>query len=184
VPQSAPITEQPPGAAKLRWFTEEVYPHDTTLKAYLRGTFPSVGEVEDVVQESYLRLWKMRAREPIRSAKALLFTIARRLALDLLRRNRRSPLVPVKDIGELFVSEMMPNPFEATASAQDVSLLAEAIDALPARCREVFVLCQVERFSQREVAGRLGISENTVAVQSARGLIRCEDFVRRRLSRE
>jgi RNA polymerase sigma-70 factor (ECF subfamily) len=126
----------------------------------------------------------MRAREPIRSAKALLFTVARRIALDGVRRRRRSPVVAVKDIGELFVSGAMPNPYEATAAAQDVHLLAEAIDALPARCREIFILCQLERCSQKEVAARLGISENTVAVQSARGLLRCEAFVRRRLLRE
>jgi DNA-directed RNA polymerase specialized sigma24 family protein len=44
------------------------------------------------------------------------------------------------------------------------------------------VLCQLEGRPQREVAERLGLSENTVAVQSARGLQRCEEFVRRRLN--
>jgi len=50
------------------------------------------------------------------------------------------------------------------------------------RCREIFVLCQLEGLPQRVVAVRLGLSENTVAVQSARGLQRCEAYVRRRLN--
>lgn len=42
------------------WFTEHVHPHDAQLKAYLRGAFPAVRDVEDVVQESYLRVWRVR----------------------------------------------------------------------------------------------------------------------------
>ena len=41
---------------RARWFKEEVHSLDTRLKSYLRGSFPSV-DVEDVVQESYLRTW-------------------------------------------------------------------------------------------------------------------------------
>jgi DNA-directed RNA polymerase specialized sigma24 family protein len=72
-------------AGQTRWFTEEVHPHDASLKAYLRGSFPSVRDVDDVVQESYLRIWKARAIHPISSARAFLFRIARHLALDTLR---------------------------------------------------------------------------------------------------
>ena len=175
--------EQAPNAEHLRWFSEEVHAHDSAIKAYLRSAFPSVGDVDDVVQESYLRIWKIRAAEPIRSAKALLFTVARRLALDLVRRDRRSPFVPVKDISQLFVYDSEPDASEVASSAQEIHLLVEAIDSLPARCREIFILCQVEDLTQKEVALRLGLSENTVGVQSARGLQRCEEFLRRHLSR-
>jgi RNA polymerase sigma factor (sigma-70 family) len=177
------VSDPTPRSEQVRWFTEEVHAHDSTLKAYLRGAFPAVRDVDDVVQESYLRVWKFQATAPIRSAKALLFTVARRLALDLVRRDRRSPFVPVKDFSQLIVLDMALDAAESAAFAQDIALLAEAIDSLPARCREIFLLCQVEGLAQREVAGRLGLSENTVAVQSARGLQRCERFVRRRLNR-
>ena len=171
-----------PASDRSRWFAEEVHPHDSSLKAYLHGQFPSVRDVDDVVQESYLRIWKTRAAHPIKSAKAFLFTIARRLALDLVRRDRRSPFVPVKDVNALFVLTDAPNASEAATTSDDIQIMVEAIDALPARCREIFVLCQVESHPQRVVAARLGLSENTVAVQSARGLQRCEKFVRRRLN--
>jgi len=80
-----------------------VHLHDSSLKAYLRGSFPSVRDIDDVVQESYLRVWKARASQPIKSAKGFLFTVARRLALDLIRRERRSPLVAVTDLDRLFI---------------------------------------------------------------------------------
>jgi RNA polymerase sigma-70 factor (ECF subfamily) len=160
-----------------------VHPHDSALKAYLRGAFPSVRDVDDVVQESYLRVWTARATQPIRSAKSFLFTVARRLAVDLIRRDRRSPLVAVKEIDALFVLADAPDASAASIGAEDVKLLVAAIDSLPARCREIFILCQIEGHAQRVVAARLGLSENTVGVQSARGLQRCEEFVRRRLNK-
>ena len=67
------------------------------LKAYLRGSFPSVRDVEDVAQESYLRVWKAYATRPIRSAKALFYTVARRVALNVVRSQRRSPVIFVTD---------------------------------------------------------------------------------------
>jgi RNA polymerase sigma-70 factor (ECF subfamily) len=172
----------PPETKHTQWFSDEVYPHDAQLKAYLRGSFPSVRDVEDVVQESYLRVWRTRATQPIQSAKAFLFTVARRIALDLVRRERRAPYVPVKDIGALFVSTDAPTARDAATTAGDVQLLVAAIEALPARCREIFLLCHIEGLPHRVVAARLGLSENTVAVQSARGLQRCEAFVRHRLN--
>ena len=171
----------PSAAEQARWFKKDVYAHDHMLKAYLQKSFPSIRDIEDVVQESYLRVWKNRAAQPIRSAKAFLFTVARRVALDLVRRDRRSPFVPVKDFEELFVLDRTSNASEAADSVQEIELMVAAIDSLPTRCREIFILCQVEGHSQKLVAARLGISENTVAVQSARGLQRCEKFVRGRL---
>jgi RNA polymerase sigma-70 factor (ECF subfamily) len=160
---------------------DEVHPHDASLKAYLRGAFPAVRDLDDVVQESYLRIWKSRAAAPIQCAKAFLFTVARRLALDFIRRSHRSPVVFVKDLAELFVLDVTSNAREAASTTEEIQILVEAIESLPARCREIFVLCHVEGYSQQEVARRLALSENTVAVQSARGLQRCEKFLRQRL---
>jgi DNA-directed RNA polymerase specialized sigma24 family protein len=66
----------PPDSDNARWFAEEVLPHDRALRGYLRGSFPAVRDVEDVVQESYLRIWRTRAAQPIRSARGFLFRIA------------------------------------------------------------------------------------------------------------
>ena len=183
-PQSnrAPVSTASQDHSLSRWFGEEVQPHEPALRGYLRRSFPTVRDVDDVVQESYLRVWKARTTRPIESAKAFLFTVARRLALDFVRRKRRSPFLAVKDFEALFVLTDAPTAAEAADHSEDIQLLVAAIDSLPARCREIFVLCQIEGHPQRLVAERLGLSENTVAVQSARGLQRCEEFVRRRLN--
>ena len=161
------------------WVTREVHPHDASLKSYLRGNFPSVRDVEDVVQESYLRVWKARAVQPINSAKAFLFTVARHLALNTLRRERRSPIIAVTDLSRLFVFDHRPDASQTAIRHQEIEMLVRAVEALPPRCREIFVLRRLQGVPQKEIAACLGVSEQTVQVQAARGLRRVEKNLRR-----
>jgi RNA polymerase sigma-70 factor (ECF subfamily) len=159
---------------------DEVHTHDIALKRYLRSSFPSLRDVEDIAQESYLRIWKQRAADPIRSAKGFLFNIARRLALDRLRRIRRSPIDEEASLDQLAVMDHAAAAPDALGRSEKVQLLIDAIDALPARCRHVIILRKLEFLSQRETAARLGISEKGVEIQLARGLERCRALIRSR----
>lgn len=161
-----------------RWFSEEVHAHDRSLKVYLRGAFPSVRDVDDVVQESYLRVWRTRLARPIRSTKSFLFQVARHLALDLVRRGRSSPIDHVTDLNGLSVLDDRPGIAETACTHDELKLLARAIHALPTRCREVMILRQIEGVSQKEIAARLGISVLTVQVHVVNGLRRIEAHFR------
>lgn len=168
-----------PSDSAARWFAEEVHPHDAQLKAYLRRSFPTVRDVDDVVQESYLRIWKSRAAHPIHSAKAFLFKIARHRALNLIDRQRTSPVLTNGALSELPVIEEKANVAEQITRQEKLRLLVEALATLPPRCREITLLRKLKGIPQREVAERLGISEKTVEEQVARGVKRCERYLRR-----
>lgn len=170
----------PPETDTARWFAAEVQPHEPALRGYLRGSFPAVRDVDDVVQESYLRIWRVRAAQPILSAKAFLFTVARRLALDHVRREAISPVSGVRDLAGLSVIEDKSEVHEAITEQEKIALLAEAVGSLPARCRAVVLLHKIHGLTQREVAAQLGLAEKTVENQVAIGLKRCEEFFRRR----
>ena len=170
----------PPPTDQARWFTEEVHPHDAQLKAYLRGSFPAVHDVDDVVQESYLRVWRVRAEGPIRSARAFLFTVARRLAIDGTRRHLASPIDAITDLARLRVADETVDIAGEVEQRERVALLGEAIARLPDRCRAVFLLHKIEGLSRRETAERLALAEKTVEVQTARAMERCGEFLRRR----
>jgi RNA polymerase sigma-70 factor (ECF subfamily) len=174
-PTSAPTETS---ATHARWFTDEVHAHESQLKAYLRGSFPAVRDVEDVIQESYLRIWKARMAQPIRSTKSFLFRVARNLALDLVRRDRISPIANVVDLNALGTAGHGPGVVELACTQDEVRMLARAIHMLPVRCRQVIVLRQIDGLSQRQIALQLGISVLTVQVHVVNGLRRIEEYFR------
>ena len=109
-------TETSPIANQDRWFAEQVQPHQAQLRSYLRGTFPTVRDVDDVVQESLLRIWQARARQTIRSAKDFLFQTGRNVATDMIRRERVSPIDFVADLGALSTLETGPSASEVVCT--------------------------------------------------------------------
>lgn len=167
-------------AADARWFAKEVHAHEGRLKAYLRGVFPGVRDVDDLVQESYVRVWLRQTRQPIASVRAFLFKVARHLALNSLRHERASPFLSVREITASRVVEERPSPADQACTDEELDLLFAAIDALPARCREVYILRKLRGLSQKEIARELGISEQTVETQIVRANHRCEAFLRAR----
>ncbi|MSU23470.1 MAG: RNA polymerase sigma factor [Opitutus sp.] len=174
---SAPRPEPAPDSDHGRWFKHEVHAHDAQLKSYLRGSFPTVRDVDDVVQESYLRVWKARLTQPIHSAKSFLFQVARHLAIDLIRRERASPVDVLPDLGALSVLDDRPGVVEIACTHEEIASLARAFDALPARCREVMMLRQIQGIPQKEIARRLGLSVLTVQTHVVHGLRRLEAFL-------
>lgn len=173
-------SKPPPGETQTRWFTQEVHAHEASLRSYLRGSFPAVRDIDDVVQESYLRVWRTAATKPIRSAKAFLFTVARRLALDHTRRDRNCPIETAGHFDSSTVLEDKPNTLDELGRRERIELLADAIAVLPARCREVFVLYKIKGLSRKEAAVELGVSEKTVEVHTANAMRHCEAFFQRK----
>ncbi len=163
-----------------RWFAEEVQPHEPMLRAYLQKQFPALPDVDDVVQESHLRLLRARRRGGIASAKAYLFAIARNVALGVFRRDRKFPSVPVNELAGLRLLEDAADVAETASCNQEIALATAAIDALPPRCREIVMLRALRGLTHKEIAARLGLSEQTVRVQVARGMKKCADYLRAR----
>ncbi|MBL9207290.1 MAG: sigma-70 family RNA polymerase sigma factor [Opitutaceae bacterium] len=171
----------PPGvvaANRADWFEAEVQPHEGHLRSFLRGAYPALRDVDDVVQESYLRIWSTHAIKPIRSARAFLFQVARNLALDLLRRKIASPVKGVSDLAALTIQDDAPDPAAVACSREEIALLARALHSLPPRCREITVLRKIQRMPQKEIAARLGLSEQTVQVQVLRGVKKIDEYLR------
>jgi RNA polymerase sigma-70 factor (ECF subfamily) len=176
-PDAAPAS---PGDPQGAWFAKEVQPHGASLRSYVRRAFPTVNDVDDVVQESFLRIWKARLAQPIHSSKAFLFKVARHLALDLVRRGQVSPINHVRDLSALNVVEDSRGVAESADANEKMLALADAVASLPTRCREIVILRKFKGLSQKEVAAHFGLSERTVEVQVARGVRRCEDYLRKR----
>lgn len=167
-----------PPTDHTRWFAEEVQPHERDLRAWLGSRFPDARDIDDVVQESYVRLLRAREATPVACARAYLFTTARNVALAIFRRPKIFSQNPLSDPAVLRIVAEGADVAEQVSTRQEIALLLEAIDTLPGRCREVFVLRKLQGVSQREIAARLGLSEQTVQVQIAHGAKRCIHYLR------
>lgn len=172
-PETNPSAAQPPDG----WFAEEVHAHDHSLKAWLRASFPAIRDVDDIAQESYLRIWKARLSHPIASAKSFLFQVARHLAIDAVRRGQTVAVESVGDWEELAAVDDRSNAADQLCYDEKIELLAAAFVHLPPRCRTIMTLRKLQGMPNREIAARLHISEGTVENQIARGIKLCRAYL-------
>ena len=152
------------------WFAHEILIHEEALVAYLRRCWPHRDEVHDLRQEIYVRVYEAAGKSRPTLPKSFLFTTARHLMTDRVRRSR---VVSIETMGDLeptnvLVDEVSPERW--CGGRQVLKRLSEAFDRLPDRCREVVWLRRVEELPQKEVAQRMGISEKTVEKHMAKGI--------------
>lgn len=177
---SAPSNQSPGQPHGLStWFTAEVQPHGAALRAFLLARYPSLADVDDLVQECLVRVLRVHEQEPVTSPRGLLFATARNLALDQMRRQRVIAFEPITEVADSSVFRDNANVAETVSQRQEFELLTQAIQSLPERCRQVFTLRTAYGLSQRQIAEELGISENTVEKQMSKGLRRCTEFFAR-----
>lgn len=160
-----------------QWFSQAIRPHEGELRAYLRGRFPTLPDVDDLVQETYARLIKARATGQATLTRAYLFVVARNVALDLIRREKVVAIDRLAEVDDLYVVEERPDAAETLNHEQELALLDDAMRALPPRCREILTLRRIEGLSHRAIAEQLGIAESTVNAQLAIGLMRCRRYL-------
>jgi RNA polymerase sigma-70 factor (ECF subfamily) len=138
-------------------------------------------EIEDIVQETYVRICQFKPAGEIREPQALMVRIARNLALDHIKRaENRLTSTGATDDGERSrdLIARIDETFEQAASDQEFARFCEAVRQLPQQCRRVFVLKKVYGHSQKEIARELGLSENTVEKHIAKGVRACAHYMR------
>lgn len=166
-----------PACEVSRWFTNELRPHEAALRAYLRRRFPGLPDPDDIVQEAYVRVLRMRETRTIVSPKSLLFVTARNVAVDQFRRRHATPVDDLTSSDELNVIEDKPAANELLSREQELQLLGLAVQSLPERCRQIIMLKKIEGLSYEEIGQRLGISRNTISAQLTIGITKCRDFL-------
>jgi RNA polymerase sigma-70 factor (ECF subfamily) len=149
---------------------------DSMLRMVSRIVPPK--EIEDIVQEAYVRICQMDHREPIEQPKSFLMKTARNLAYDHLKKaeTRLADSVETEldfDTGSVDHDEV----FESIASTEEFSYFCEAVRQLPVQCRRVFVLKKVYGYSQKEIAKEMNLSQSTVEKHIAVGFKRCASYM-------
>ncbi len=159
-----------------RWFAENLQPHEAMLRAWLKSRFSEL-DLDDVIQEAYLRVFKAHEKKTVKAPKAFLFATARNIALNVIRASnvrgdQRSMQAEVLDV--LDENEDIQ---ETVAHNQELETLTIAIQSLPRRCRQIFTLCKVYGMTPKEISEELGISLPTVYTQLSIGVDKCSEYV-------
>ncbi len=148
---------------------------ESVLRACLYRYTRNASDVEELLQETYARLLTAGAsNEPeVRSVRAFSLTVARNVAFDWLRHKQVVPIELVADMEAMDILDERDQIDAIVNSHQELMMLVKAVQQLPERCRQVFTLRKVYGYSQKEIAARMNITENTVEQQLIKAARHC-----------
>jgi RNA polymerase sigma-70 factor (ECF subfamily) len=127
---------------------------------------------EDIVQDFFIDFWeKKRFKGVTTNLQSYIFRSVRNTCLNYIEREQKL----IHDIEHLEEKEAPPKANAGTI--ENSQLIYSAINELPARCREVFVLCCVNGCTYNEASEELDVSINTVRTH----MVRAFKFLREKL---
>ena len=120
-------------------------------------------DAEEIVQDVFLKLWEKRADINIQSSfKAYLFISIRNKAYELHRKRKVLPNIISED---LIPTDLPSNKWYAEDHGRVKELetaLNSALDDLPDKCRQVFLMSRQDSLTYKQIASQLDISVKTV----------------------
>jgi len=161
--------------AKEERYLMEALQFEGVLRACLYRYTRNNSDVEELLQETYARLLTAGASgEPeVRSVRAFSLTVARNIAFDWLRHKQVVPIELVADMETMNILDERDQIDTIVNSHQELMILIKVVQELPKRCRQVFTLRKVYGYTQKEIAARMNITENTVEQQLIKAVRYC-----------
>lgn len=159
------------------WFVAEVLPLEAMLMQYLHHNWRNKADIEDLLQDVYVRVYESALQEIPLQPKAFVFTTARNLLINRARKAQIVSIEAVADLEALGVALDAPGADRTMIARDELRRLQAAIEKLPPRCREVVVLRRIENMPRKEIAHRMNITEDTVAEYLANGMNTLADIL-------
>lgn len=148
-----------------------------TLIARVVGRVVKPHDIEDIVQETFIRSYEAIGRGTIRRPQSFMLRTAHNLALNHVRRADNRPKDRIEDLSSsnvYLMTETLESEFE---SRERFLIFCRAVRKLPVQCRRAFILKRVYGLSVKETARYLGLSESTVEKHIAKGLCMCRGYM-------
>jgi RNA polymerase sigma factor (sigma-70 family) len=131
-------------------------------------------DVEDILQEAFVRSFEADRQTDIRNARAFLLRTATNLALNHVGRKEQQITDKLEDLEPEDEPASNATPPDVQADIDERYLaFCRAVSTLPDQCRRVFILMKVYGFTHQEIATTLGISSSTVEKHIVKGLGLC-----------
>ncbi|WP_439100747.1 sigma-70 family RNA polymerase sigma factor [Congregibacter sp.] len=154
-------------------FGELLRNHQQPLSRYARRMLSDHSAADDIVQETFLRLWTRAGSFKSSSARLTtwLHNIAHNLCVDSFRRNSR--LSYTDDEGQL--ESPTAGPDRVAESADNARRVRDALQGLPERQRSALLMCHYQGLSNREAASVLDVSVDALESLLARARCRLKE---------
>ena len=132
--------------------------HAQHLKRHLFFKYQDMAAAEDVLQETFIKLWNNCKKVPYEKVKSYLYTVANNAFLDI-KKHEKVVLTHKKGFVNYNQSE---SPEFLMIEEEYLTLVEDAINSLPEKQKEVFLLSRMEKKKYREIAEMLDVSVKTV----------------------
>lgn len=152
--------------------------HEGVLRRFVVSRIGRDADVDDIVQEVFVRFARRTPGEGIERLEAYLFQTASNLIRDRARRRqvRREAAAEAEDAS---ASQAPTSPEQTLIDRQTLALVRQALGDLPERTRNVFLLHRVDGMRHQDIAGALNMSVSTVEKDVRRAMAHLTRRVRR-----
>jgi RNA polymerase sigma-70 factor (ECF subfamily) len=158
----------------LHEFQSKVYPLKNKLFRFAKRMLDHTEEAEDIVQETFIRLWNRRDKlDEYRSVEALAMITTKNLCLDKIKA-RRYPVESMENHRQ-FLENM---PAETKVDHSDlISGIHQAMKLLPEQQQMIVHLRDIEGYEFEEIAEIVNMNENAIRVALSRGRKRIRELL-------
>lgn len=177
-------TQYQPDPVTMVAYHRAVADHADGLKTYATRLLSDPVAAEDVAQDAFLALYRHLHQIPAAAYRPWLYRVARNLCLDQLRR-RKFKLSLFRDLSTDDEQPFAPgdggadSPDELAQAREANAAIEQAIEALPTKFRDAFLLCEIEGMSYEDAAAVLGCPVKTVSTRLFRARQRFKSLISR-----
>ncbi|MEH0832987.1 sigma-70 family RNA polymerase sigma factor [Pectobacterium cacticida] len=145
--------------------------HHCWLKNWLTHKLQSAFDADDIAQDTFLRVMGSDTLSTIHDPRSFLCTIAKRVMVDLFRRNALEKAY--FEMLTLMPEALASSPEERESQLETLQLIDNMLDGLNNKTRQAFLLSQLEGLTYREIALHLCVSVSSVKKYVAKAVEHC-----------
>ncbi|BBE33998.1 RNA polymerase sigma factor [Sphingosinicella microcystinivorans] len=153
---------------------------EMTLRRVVSRYRRRADDVDDLVQEVFLRTFVASEKQDIGNLKAFLIRVAKNLAISEATKKNNSATEFFEDSNgyETLIDERHGTVEEQVDGRQKLFILSQAIASLQPELRQALWMCKVDKLKFKQIAEKLGVSVSTVEKRVAAALIACNAYLR------
>jgi RNA polymerase sigma-70 factor (ECF subfamily) len=152
----------------VREYNRSVEEFADTVYRFLRGSLKDEERANDIVQDSYERLWMHVSEIEYRVVKSWLFSTAYHIMIDIIRKEKRMTNLEPEHEKEMIYESQYTDLNE---------ILHKALDNLPEQQKTSVLLRDYEGYSYKEIGDITGLSEAQVKINIYRGRVALKNFI-------